>query len=149
MQGELYTKGMLGQMGFQDFDGQKMMDERPEYIVFNGRPWSMVEGGEINAKVGDRIRLFVGNGGVSKVSSFHVIGEIFDRVYPEASTANPLENVQTTLIPAGGATIAEFQADVPGDYVLVDHALTRIDRGAWGIISVNGSDQTAIYSASQ
>lgn len=147
MQGELYTKGMMGEMGFQAFDGKKMIDEKPEYIFFNGRPWSMVEKeGIMKAKVGDQVRLFVGNGGVSKVSSFHVIGEIFDRVYPEASTGAPLKNVQTTLIPAGGATITEFKLDVPGDYILVDHALTRIDRGAWGILSVNGNDQNEIYS---
>jgi nitrite reductase (NO-forming) len=147
MQGELYTKGMLGQMGFQAFDGQKMIEERPEYVVFNGRPWSVVEEGAIKAQVGDRIRLFVGNGGVSKVSSFHVIGEIFDRVYPEAAISRPLEDVQTTLIPVGGATMTEFKVDVPGDYVLVDHALTRIDRGAWAILTVSGKEQPDIFSA--
>jgi nitrite reductase (NO-forming) len=150
MQGELYTKGMLGQMGFQAFDGQKMIEERPEYIVFNGRPWSIVEEGALKVKVGDRIRLFVGNGGVSKVSSFHVIGEIFDHVYPEAAVSSPLdplEHIQTTLIPAAGALIAEFRVDVPGDYVMVDHALTRIDRGAWGLLSVSGKEQPGIFTA--
>ena len=97
--------------------------------------------------MGDQARLFVGNGGVSKISSFHVIGEIFDHVYPEASTSPPLQNVQTTLIPVGGATIAEFQLNVPGDYVLVDHALARVDRGAWGILHVNGDPDSEIYSA--
>ncbi len=147
MQGELYTKGMIGERRFQDFDGQKMFDERPEYIVFNGRTSSLVDNGGIQAKVGDTVRLFVGNGGVSKISSFHIIGEIFDRVYPEASTGRPLENVQTTLIPAGGATMIEFKLDVPGDYVLVDHALTRIDRGAWGLLHVEGKEKPELYSA--
>ena len=87
---------MIGEMGFQVFDGKKMIEENPEYIFFNGRPWSLVEkDGILKAKVGDRVRLFVGNGGVSKVSSFHVIGEIFDRVYPEASTGQPLINVDS------------------------------------------------------
>ncbi len=147
MQGELYTKGMIGERKFQDFDGQKMFDERPEYIVFNGRTASLVDNGGIQVKVGETIRLFVGNGGVSKISSFHVIGEIFDKVYPEASLGQPLENVQTTLIPAGGATIVEFKLDVPGDYVLVDHALTRVDRGAWGLIHVTGKENEDLYSA--
>ena len=147
MQGELYTKGMLGERGFQDFDAMKMLAEQPEYIFFNGRPWALVEKGQLQAKVGDQVRLFVGNGSVSKISSFHVIGEIFDRVYPEASTSPPLQNVQTTLIPAGGATMTEFQLNVPGDYVLVDHALARVDRGAWGILHVNGDSNSEIYSA--
>ena len=146
MQGELYTKGMLGQRGYQDFDSQKMLKEQPEYIFFNGRPWSLVEEGELTAKVGDRIRLFVGNGGVSKISSFHIIGEIFDTVYPEASMSKPLKNVQTTLVPVGGATIVELELEVPGNYVLVDHALSRVDRGAWGILKVTGKKDELIYS---
>ncbi len=146
MQGELYTKGKIGERKFQDFDGQKMFDERPEYIIFNGRTSSLVDS-PIQAKVGETIRLFVGNGGVSKISSFHVIGEIFDTVYPEASMGLPLKNVQTTLIPAGGATMVEFKLDVPGDYVMVDHALTRVDRGAWGLLHVTGKEKTDIYSA--
>ena len=146
MQGELYTQGAMGERSFQAFDGQKMIDERPEYIVFNGRTSALVDNGGIKAKVGDKIRLFVGNGGVSKISSFHVIGEVFDKVYLKASTYKPLENVQTTLIPNGGAVIAELQFNYPGDYVLVDHALTRIDWGAWGLINVSGKKDKTIYA---
>jgi nitrite reductase (NO-forming) len=146
MQGEIYTKGMMGERRYQAFDGFKMIEERPEYIVFNGRTSALVDKGGIKAKVGDTVRLFVGNGGVSKISSFHVIGEIFDRVYPEATTSQPLENVQTTLIPNGGATMVELHMDYPGDYILVDHALTRIDRGAWGVLSVSGKKDETIYS---
>ncbi|MCK5872668.1 MAG: nitrite reductase, copper-containing [Methylococcales bacterium] len=146
MQGELYTKGMLGQRGYQDFDSMKMLNERPEYIFFNGRPWSLVEEGELKAKVGERVRIFMGNAGVSKISSFHVIGEIFDTVYPEAALSNPLKDVQTTLVPSGGATMVELQLDVPGNYALVDHALTRVDRGAWGILNVTGDEDKSIYS---
>ena len=146
MQGELYTKGMLGERGYQDFDGKKMINEQPDYVVFNGRPWSLVEEGELKAKVGETVRFFMGNAGVSKISSFHVIGEIFDRVYPEASMSPPLKNVQTTLVPAGGATITELKLDVPGGYVLVDHALARVDKGAWGILNVSGEKNEAIYS---
>lgn len=146
MQGELYTTGTIGERKFQDFDGQKMFDERPEYIIFNGRTSSLVDN-TIQAEVGETIRLFVGNGGVSRISSFHIIGEIFDKVYPEGSMGKPLENVQTTLIPAGGATMVEFKLDVPGDYVLVDHALSRVDRGAWGLLHAAGEEKTDLYSA--
>lgn len=146
MQGELYTHGRMGKKGFQTFDARKMIDERPEYIIFNGRTGALVGDGQLNAKVGDKVRLFMGNAGVSKISSFHIIGEIFDRVYPEAALSNPVKNVQTTVVPAGGASMVEFQVDYPGNYVLVDHALTRVDRGAWGILNVTGKVDDALYS---
>ncbi len=146
MQGEIYTQGRLGKAGFQKFNSRKMLDERPEYIIFNGRTGALVKEGQLNVKVGDSVRLFVGNAGVSKVSSFHIIGEIFDRVYPEAALNNPINNIQTTLIPAGGATVVEFKADYPGNYVLVDHALARVDRGAWGILHVIGAKNDSLYS---
>ena len=123
-----------------------MIDERPEYIIFNGRTGALVGDGQLNAKVGDKIRLFIGNAGVAKISSFHIIGDIFDRVYPEASLNSPIHNIQTTLIPAGGASVVEFQVDYPGNYVLVDHALTRVDRGAWGILNVTGKKDDTLYS---
>lgn len=146
MQGELYTHGRMGKKGFQAFNSRKMIDERPEYIIFNGRTGALVGDGQLQAKVGDKIRIFIGNAGVAKISSFHIIGEIFDRVYPEASLTNPVSNVQTTLVPAGGASMVEFKVDYPGNYVLVDHALTRIDRGAWGILNVTGKKNDALYS---
>ncbi len=146
MQGELYTQGRIGKKGFQKFNSQKMIDERPEYIIFNGKTGALVKEGQLNAKVGDKIRIFVGNAGVAKVLSFHIIGEIFDKVFPEAAISNPLKNVQTTLVPAGGASMVEFKVDYPGNYVLVDHALTRIDRGAWGILNVTGPKNNSLYS---
>ena len=145
MQGELYTKGPIGAPGFQPFDGRKMFDERPEYIVFNGRVKALVDH-PLRAKVGDTVRMFIGNGGVSRISSFHIIGEIFDQVWPEAATTRPIEDIQTTLVPAGGSTMVEFKVEVPGNYVLVDHALSRIDRGAWGILQVDGQENPAVYA---
>lgn len=145
MQGEFYTVGEIGNRGLQIFDAIKMMDGHPEYIVFNGKTSSLV--GNMKAKVGDRVRMFVGNGGVNLVSSFHVIGEIFDTVYPEASIGGALfKNVQTTIVPAGGATITELTLNVPGKYPLVDHALARVERGAWGVLEVSGKESPAILS---
>ncbi len=148
VQGELYTHGKMGATGFQAFAPEKMIHEQPEYIVFNGRTGALTDKGALKANIGDKIRLYVGNAGVAKISSFHVIGEIFDAVYPEAATSPPLKNVQTTLIPAGGASMIEFTVDYPGNYVLVDHALTRVDRGAWGILSVSGNKDPRIFSGS-
>lgn len=144
MQGELFTTGAIGRRGLQAFDAKKMMEGIPTYVTFNGRPDGTV--GKMKAEVGDRIRMYVGNGGVAHNSSFHVVGEIFDTVYPEASIGGALfKNVQTTNVPAGGATIVEFTVDYPGTYVLVDHALMRTDKGAWGTIEVTGEADPTIF----
>jgi nitrite reductase (NO-forming) len=99
--------------------------------------------------VGERIRLFVGNGGPNLTSSFHVIGEIFDTVYPEGGS-QPTHNIQTTEIPAGGAAIVEFKVDVPGTYVLVDHALFRsFNKGALGMLKVEGPENLLVYTGKE
>jgi len=144
MQGEFYTTGPLGKKGLQMFDSRAMLDGIPSYMFFNGRVKALV--GNMNVKVGDTVRMYVGNGGVNLISSFHVIGEIFDRVYPEAAIGSePHTNIQTTAVPAGGASIVEFGLEVPGEYILVDHALARLDKGLWGIMDVEGEDAPEIF----
>ncbi|RXJ50073.1 copper-containing nitrite reductase [Gelidibacter gilvus] len=146
MQGDFYTAGPNGERGLQPFDMQKAVDERADYVVFNGKVGALTGDGALTAKVGETVRLFVGNGGPGLVSSFHVIGEIFDRVTVEGgSLVN--ENVQTTLIPAGGAAMIEFKVDVPGSYVLVDHSIFRaFNKGALGLLNVTGEENEKIYS---
>jgi nitrite reductase (NO-forming) len=145
MQGEFYTEGRHGQRGHQPFSYDKAVAETPDYVVFNGAVGSLMGDDALQARVGERIRLFVGNGGPNLVSSFHVIGEIFDNVYLEGGrTVN--HDVQTTLVPAGGAAITEFRADVPGDYVLVDHSIFRaFDKGALGILTVSGASVPTVF----
>lgn len=144
MQGEFYPQGPAGTRGLQIMDAQKFLDGKPEYIVFNGKI-----GGALNkmtAETGQTVRIYVGNGGVNLISSFHVIGEIFDRVFTEGGIgAEPNKNVQTTLVPAGGASIVDFALQIPGTYMLVDHALARMDRGAYGNLKVTGPENTEIY----
>jgi nitrite reductase (NO-forming) len=149
MQGEFYTAGKYGEEGLQPFDMDKASDEKPPYVVFNGAVGSLVGDKALTAKVGEKIRLFVGNGGPNLTSSFHVIGEIFDTVYQEAGTS-PSHNVQTTVIPPGGASIVEFQVQVPGTYILVDHALFRaFNKGALGMLKVDGPQDVLVYSGKE
>ena len=144
MQGEFYSSGALGRQGLQLFDANAMLDGKPQYIVFNGRTGALTEG--MDVKVGETVRLYVGNGGVNLASNFHVIGEIFDRVYREGDLVSPpAQGLQTTLIPAGGAAVVEFTVDYPGKYILVDHALSRLDRGAWGVIQAEGEADPTIF----
>lgn len=146
MQGDFYTKGKFGKQGYQPFDMEKAIDERPTYVVFNGSTTSMTGDNALKAKVGETIRLYVGNGGPNLVSSFHVIGEVFDRVYKEgASEFNT--NVQTTLVPAGGSAIVEYKVEVPSNLVLVDHSIFRtFNKGSLGIMKVEGSEDKEIFS---
>lgn len=145
VQGEFYAEGALGRQGLQLFDTQAYLDGKPQYIVFNGKTGALTN--NMEAEVGDTVRMFVGNGGVNLISSFHVIGEIFDRVYREGDLVTaPAEGLQTTLIPAGGAVMIEFKLEYPGKYILVDHALARVDRGAWGVLQVSGEANPEIYN---
>ncbi len=146
MQGDFYTKGDFGAPGLQPFDMSKALKEEPTYVLFNGSVGALTGDNSLTAKTGESVRLFVGNGGPNLVSSFHVIGEIFDKVYPEgASTAN--QNVQTTLVPAGGAAITELTTNVPGNFILVDHAIFRaFNKGALGMLKVEGPENKDIYS---
>ncbi len=148
VQGEVYTKGKVGEKGHQELDKDKLLAERPEYVVFNGRVGALTGEGALQANVGDKVRIFFGVSG-QLASNFHIIGEIFDKVYPEGDiVSSPHINVQTTLVPGGGATMVEFTAEVPGKYLLVDHALTRaIDRGALGELIVNGPDVPGVIES--
>ena len=149
LQSDFYTAGKYREQGHQDFDFAKAIEEHPTYVVFNGAEGALMGDHALTAKVGERIRLFVGNGGPNLVSSFHVIGEIFDRVYTEGGN-HYQENVQTTLVPAGGAAIVEFKVDVPGSYKLVDHSILRaFNKGALGELKVDGPENKALYSGKQ
>lgn len=146
MQGEFYTVGKYREKGLQPFDMQKAIEENATYVVFNGSEDSLVGDKALKAKVGDKIRMFIGNGGPNLTSSFHVIGEIFDRVYTEGGK-NAQENVQTTVVAAGGSSIVEFTVEVPGTYIIVDHALFRaFNKGAIAMLKVEGPENKAIYS---
>src|SRR3954469_10167992 len=149
MQGDFYTVGKYREKGTQAFDMQKAIDENPTYVLFNGAEGALTGPNTLKAKTGERVRLFIGNGGPNLVSSFHVIGEIFDRVQQEGGT-HPQENVQTTLIPAGGAAIVEFHTEVPGNYIMVDHSIFRaFNKGALAILEVAGDACADIYSGKQ
>jgi nitrite reductase (NO-forming) len=145
MQGELYTQGQLGKKGLVPFDSEALLDGTPNYVTFNGKLESVPR---MKAKVGDTVRIYVGNGGVNLISSFHVIGEIFDKVYANggmgAGTAIE-RNTQTALVLPGGSSIVEFTLNVPGKYLLVDHALARMNKGAWAVLEVSGEEAPDIF----
>ncbi len=149
MQGDFYTAGKYREKGPQPFDMEKAIDERPTYVLFNGAEGALTGDRALKARTHETVRLFVGNGGPNLVSSFHVIGAIFDRVRFEGGTSMQ-RNVQTTLIPAGGAAVVEFHTRVPGSYVLVDHAIFRaFNKGAMAILKVDGPEDKLVYSGKE
>ncbi|MCB9628939.1 MAG: nitrite reductase, copper-containing [Sandaracinaceae bacterium] len=149
MQGDFYTTGNYRAAGLQPFDMQRAIDENPSYVLFNGRDGALVGEGALTANTGERVRIFFGNGGPNLISSFHVIGEIFDRVWQEGGT-RVTQDVQTTLVPAGGAAFMDFGLEVPGTYILVDHSLLRaFNKGALGMLRVSGEPQTIVYSGQE
>jgi nitrite reductase (NO-forming) len=145
MQGELYTQGGLGEKGLTVFDADKMLSSQPTYITFNGK---IENGPRMKSTAGQKIRIYVANGGVNLISSFHIIGEVFDKVYPEGAMGKDssiLKNVQTTAVLPGGAAVVEFKTEVPGKYLLVDHALARMNRGAWAQYIVEGPSRDDLF----
>ena len=145
MQGELYTNQRHGTHGHHEFNLEKLLDERPEHFTFNGSTDALKKN-PLKAKVGETVRIYFGVGGPNATSSFHVIGEVFDKVFDQASlTSPPLTNVQTTTVAPGGATVVEFKVDYPGKYLLVDHALSRLEKGLAGILHVEGKADPSVF----
>lgn len=145
MQGELYTVEPFGTQGEMEMDYDKLISERPEYFLFNGAVGSLTKTHPLYASVGETVRIFFGVGGPNFTSSFHVIGEMFDDVYAFGSlTSPPLKDIQTVTVPPGGATIVDFKIDRGGHYVLVDHALSRVERGLAGYLIVDGPEDDAL-----
>jgi nitrite reductase (NO-forming) len=158
MQSEFYTPwggrlaaSQLADYGHLSFSSEYGTLEQPTFVVFNGRPDALTGDHAIGMhngpalQTGETVRLFVGNIGPNLISSFHVIGEIFDTVYVEGSFDLVNHNVQTTLVPAGGAAGVEFTLEVPGDYLMVDHSIFRTRKGAAGVIHVEGQANPAVY----
>ena len=147
VQGDFYTKGKFGERGLQSFDMDKAIREDADYVVFNGRVGALTDDKALKAAEGDVVRVFFGNGGPNLSSSFHLIGEIFDRVYGEGGSKINQKNVQTTAVPPGGAALVEFKMDTPGHYTLVDHAIFRaFNKGALGAIRVEGKNNPMVYT---
>jgi nitrite reductase (NO-forming) len=146
MQGEIYTEAAFGQHGSQEFNVEKLLNERPEYFVLNGAVGALSKLHPLQATVGETIRVFFGVGGPNFTSSFHIIGEMFDRVYNLGGVLSPpLQGIQTVSVPPGGAVITELKLEVPGNYLLVDHALSRLERGLVGILHVEGAPYPEIF----
>ena len=148
MQGEIYTAQPFGTQGDQEMDYDKLISERPEYFLFNGAVGALTRNHPLRASVGETVRIFFGVGGPNFTSSFHLIGGVFDHAYSGASLVSPpLAGVQTVSVPPGGATVVDFKVRRAGRFTIVDHALSRLERGLAGFLIVDGPKDDAIMHA--
>ncbi|MGI9115431.1 MAG: multicopper oxidase domain-containing protein [Chthoniobacterales bacterium] len=147
MQSEFYTSiPPVGGDATLDYSRNDGLAEHPTFVVFNGRVGALTGHNALHVKTGERVRIYFGDIGPNLVSSFHVIGSIFDTLYREGDLVDPpVHDVSVTLVPAGGTAVVEMTFEVPGEYTLVDHSMFRTDKGATGTIIAEGPPRPDIY----
>ena len=148
IQSEFYTKPdpdkrKVDGVPLYVLDGDRVRAKSPTYTVFNGRYNGMVDN-PLEAKPGERVRLFVLNVGPSNTSSFHVVGTIFDRVWMDGNPDNQFRGMQTVLLGSSSGAIVEFQVPEAGSYVMVDHHFANASQGAIGVIKAGGKPEEGI-----
>ena len=148
MQGEVYTAAAKGKAGLQVFSEAKLMQESPEYFVFNGAVDALTKEHPLRANTGETVRILFGNAGPNATSSLHVVGEIFTRDYLLGSlTSPPVNGVQTASVPPGSAAILELTTAMPGQFTFMDHAMARMAKGLMGTLDVQGEPTAQLMHA--
>jgi nitrite reductase (NO-forming) len=145
VQSEFYAQHGADQAAMQP-DYAAALRKDATYVVFNGRA-NQYQANPLQVDVGDRVRFFVVNAGPSLRSDFHVVGAVFDRVYPDGNPANVLNGIQTYTVPAGGGAVFEavFREGESGEgvYAFVTHAFADASKGAVGLIKVGNTEVAA------
>jgi len=148
MQGEIYTTEPKGKSGLQQFSAENLLAENAQYFIFNGAVDAITKEHPLNAKEGETVRIYFGNAGPNATASEHMVGEIFTRYYQFGSLLSPpLTGIQTTTVPPGDAAILELKAKVPGQFTLMDHAISRMMKGNTAILQVTGPENAALIHA--
>jgi nitrite reductase (NO-forming) len=139
VQSDFYPRPSLADSTVQEADWAAMQNATPAYVVFNGRAFQYKDA-PLKVAEGDRVRLFVMNAGPNIRSDFHVVGNIFDRVYPGGDPDQAIRGVQTYTVPTGGGIVVELEFKKGfsgvGNYAFVTHAFADATKGAVGVIQV-------------
>jgi nitrite reductase (NO-forming) len=147
LQSEFFTEAS-GPDGVLQLSMDKGLAEQSDYVVLNGRVGALMGDNALKANVGDTVRIYFGNIGPNSASSFHVVGETFDKVYVEGGFNGVVNrDVQVTLVPAAGASILELTPEIPGTYLLLDHSVFRVIKGAVGALTVEGPENPGVFKA--
>ena len=148
VQSDFYPKGSVIDSSVMEADWDAMQDARPTYVVFNGKAFQYQQA-PLEVQEGDRVRLFVMNAGPNLRSDFHVVGNIFDRVYPGGNTSQVIDGVQTYTVPTGGGAVFELEFERgksgEGNYAFVTHAFADASKGAVGVIRVGNPKTMASH----
>ncbi|WP_435317510.1 copper-containing nitrite reductase [Haloarchaeobius sp. TZWSO28] len=148
-QHELYTAGTAGEQGHHEFDFAGMAGEDPTYVLMNGEKYAIGPQGydEMRVKTGETARIFYAVGGPNLTSAFHPIGSVWDEVWEQGALASPPARfVQTTPVLPGSSCVATMSFPVPGDFKLVDHALSRVARkGCLAVVHADGPEDPTIF----
>ncbi|MEP6764556.1 MAG: multicopper oxidase domain-containing protein [Gemmatimonadaceae bacterium] len=110
----------------------RLLELAPDFVTFNGRA-SQYATHPIEVKVNELLRIYVVNAGPNRMSSFHVVGGIFERVFVDGSQTSPLSGVQTVAVPVGAGSIFEIRLKEAGEYPFVTHAFADATKGAVGV----------------
>lgn len=133
-----------------EFSYPNMLREEPDAVVFNGSESALTRDHPLKAQTNETVRIFFGNAGPNLTSSFHVIGSHLKNVYRDGGVVDPPASLlQTVSVPPGSSTIVDLKMLVPGTYTLVDHAISRLDKGAVGYLNVSGKARPDIYESAE
>lgn len=145
---EIDKEYVMVQNEWYDYNNMEdFTDGEPNQVVFsvkamrdgelntNGTTYSLQET-PLTARVGDKVRIFINNVGPNEVSSFHVVGTLFEDVYVDGNPNNHLEGMQTVILPASGGAVVEFTVDKAGNYPLVTHQFNHATKGAVALLKV-------------
>lgn len=132
VQSEFYLGAPSGPDSIRSMAWDKVLNAFPDYVVFNGVA-SRYATHPIPVRVAQPIRLFVVNAGPNRISSFHVVGAIFDRVLADGF-GRPFEGMQTWNVPVGGGAVFELRLAETGLYPFVTHAFADATKGAVGVL---------------
>jgi copper-containing nitrite reductase len=133
-----------------EFSYPRGLDETANVMVFNGKESALTRDNPLKCSTGNNIRIFFGNAGPNLISSFHILGGVFEKVYRDGDVLSPPGRfIQTTMVPPGGAVIVDMKMLVPGTYTIIDHAIFRLDKGLVGYLNVSGKQRPDISASAQ
>lgn len=148
MQGEIYATAPKGKAGLQQFSAENLMAENAQYYLFNGAVDAVTKEYPLHANEGETVRIYFGNAGPNATASIHMVGEIFTNYYQFGSLSSPpLAGIQTGTVAPGSAATFEVKASMPGQFTLMDHAMSRMEKGDMAILEVSGPENTALMHA--
>jgi len=117
--------------------GYQSIKSDADYTMFNGRLFRYVEE-PIMVKPGDYVRINFLNVGPNNLSTFHLVGIIWDYLYWQGHPDAMLPGGQTVTAGPSDSFVIEFRMPPDkGAYTMLTHAVGSASRGAIGLLVVD------------